>query len=155
MTGRLGECISQLPSWNSEPSFPIPKPNSNLITLCTLPGFSMAYLNYPLWTLIIHITWICLVIHSLLCLFFWPTSRMWAPQGVVQLPFSSCPRRRKLCMHAFIHLFLKHFLSTHSMLGLNLGTRLTEMNKVWSLTLRALSPIRESAMWACNDHTVQ
>lgn len=57
-------------------------------------------------------------------------------------------------MHSSIHLSLKHFLSTHSMLGLNLGTRLTEMNKVWSLTLRALSLVSESAMWACNDHIV-
>lgn len=40
------------------------------------------------------------------------------------------------------------------MLGLNLGTRVTEMNKVWFVTLRALSLVNESAMRACNDHTV-
>lgn len=39
--------------------------------------------------------------------------------------------------------------------GLILGTRLTEMSRMWSLTLRALSLVRDSAMWACNDHTMQ
>lgn len=57
-------------------------------------------------------------------------------------------------MHSSIHLSLNHLLNTHSLLGFNLGTRVTEMNKVWFLTLRALSLVSESAMQACNDHTL-
>lgn len=41
------------------------------------------------------------------------------------------------------------------MLGLILRARLTEMDKIWPLTLGALGLARESAMWACNDRAVQ
>lgn len=57
-------------------------------------------------------------------------------------------------MHSSIHVSLNHLLNTHPMLGFTLGTRVTEMNQVWLLTLRTLSLVSESALQACNDHTL-
>lgn len=77
----------------------------------------------------------------------------------MRLPFFLNPSQSQgdetLCILPSIPFFHKHLPSTHSKLRLILGTRLTEMNKILSLPLGVLSLVRESAMWAWNDHTVQ
>lgn len=91
---------------------------------------------------------------SAVSILFWPTSRLWALQEVEDVASIFLMSRDTETMHSSIHLSLNHLLNTHSLLGFNLGTRVTEMNKVWFLTLRALSLVSESAMQACNDHTL-
>ena len=99
---------------------------------------------------------------SAVFILFWPARGRQALQGVEGVAsvfpgFFPEPRRwNSLCIHPLIPFFHKHLSRNHSRLGLILGTRLTEMNeKIWPLSLRTLGLIRESAMWARNDHIVQ
>lgn len=99
---------------------------------------------------------------SAIFILFWPVCGQQALLGVEDVAsvfpgsFPEPRRWNSLCIHPLMPFFHKHLSSTHSRLALILGTRLTEMNeKLWALSLRTLGLVRESAMWARNDHTVQ
>lgn len=70
------------------------------------------------------------------------------------LPFFLQPSWCQGDRNFFIYSFTSPTVFEHcSVLGLILGSRLAGMNKIWFLPWGALSPVRESATWTCNDHS--